>query len=109
MDNRASNSSKKGNTSHKGIAAKEDSGILAMTLPPRTPSLMPLDYAIWEAIEDKMVETAPTDREAKKDFLKRLGKCARSLPKGFVARKIKKMKANLQGIIDAKGWHAKND
>ena len=100
---------KKGNQSNKGIAAKEASGILAMTLPPRTPSLMPLDYAIWEAIDDKMVETAPTGRESKKDFLKRLSRCARGLPKGFVARQIKKMRANLQGIIDAKGWHPKND
>ena len=100
---------RKGNASGKGIQAKEDSGILAMTLPPRTPSLMPLDYAIWKKIEDKMLETEPEGTERKADFLKRLKRCAKTLPKGYVAKMIGRMKANLQGLVDAKGWHAKND
>ena len=37
---------RKGNRSRKGIDAKLKVGIKAAVLPPRTPSLMPLDYAI---------------------------------------------------------------
>jgi hypothetical protein len=37
---------RKGNQSNKGIKAKKDAGIRALTLPPRTPAWMPLDYAI---------------------------------------------------------------
>ena len=37
---------RKGNQSGKGVAAKEKAKIRAMTLPPRTPSWMPLDFAL---------------------------------------------------------------
>lgn len=37
---------RKGHYSNKRIAAKKEAGIYAIKLPPRTPSLMPLDYAI---------------------------------------------------------------
>ena len=42
---------RKGNQSGKGLKAKKDVNIRALTLPPRTPSLMPLEYAIWTEIE----------------------------------------------------------
>ena len=38
---------RKGNQSNKGKAAKVKSKINAITLPPRSPCWMPLDYAIW--------------------------------------------------------------
>ena len=33
---------------------------------------------------------------------------AKSLPRGSVANVIQRMKANIQEVIDAKGYHAKN-
>ena len=56
---------RKGNTSGKGIKAKARAKIYAMTLPPRTPSLMPLDYAIWYRIITKVMEDAPEGKETK--------------------------------------------
>ena len=69
--------------------------IKTMTLPPWTPSLMPLDFAIWNQIEKKLVDTSPRGTETKEVCLERLRQCARSLPKGFVRNAISRMKANL--------------
>ena len=66
--------------SRNGKDAKIKSNIVAMTLPPRTPSLMPLDYSIWKQIVDKMVATAPAGTETKFKFLKRLRGVAKGRP-----------------------------
>ena len=100
---------RKGNQSGKGVAAKDRAKIRAMTLPPRTPSWMPLDYAIWHAIDQRMAESAPDATESKADYLARLEKTARSLPRSFVRKVLGRMKGNIQGVIDAGGYHAKND
>ena len=100
---------RKGNQSGLGLRAKESVKIRAMTLPPRTPSWMPLDYAIWAAIERKMDETAPHGAESKEAFLARLKKSAMTLPRAFVRKVVARMKGNIQGVIDARGYHAKDD
>ena len=100
---------RKGNQSGKGVAAKEASKIRAMTLPPRTPSWMPLDYAIWHAIEQRMNESAPDHDETKDDYLARLEAAALKLSKPYVRKVIGRMHDNIRAVIDAKGYHAKND
>ena len=100
---------RKGNQSNKGIAAKSRVGIEAMTLPPRTPSLMPLDYAIWAAINKKMVAGAPHGTEAKAAFLARLARTAKGLSRTYIKKVIARYKANITALIAAKGYHPKND
>ena len=100
---------RKGFQSRKGLAAKEEAKIKAMTLPPRTPSLMPLDFSIWKRIEDIMLEQAPDGRESKADFVQRLKATAKNLPRSFIAKQIDRMKNNLQALCDAKGYTPKND
>ena len=100
---------RKGNQSGKGIAAKARCNITALTLPPRTPSWMPLDYAVWTAIVAKLVASAPVGKESKADFIARAKACSMSLPRGFIRKTIGRMKRNIQGVIDAGGFHAKND
>ena len=100
---------RKGNTSGLGIAAKARVGIYPLTLPPRTPSLMPLDYAIWHRVVVKVMDSAPAGSESKDAFLARLRAAAMSLPKGFVKSVIGRMKGNVQALIDAKGYTPKND
>ena len=80
-----------------------------MTLPPRTPCWMPLDYSIWDTIVDNLMEESPDGHEGKAEFLERLKKTALGLPKGYVAKQIAKMKPRIKGGIDAKGWCPKND
>jgi hypothetical protein len=99
----------KGNQSGLGIKAKEAAHIRAMTLPPRTPSWMPLDFSIWAKIEAAMDKTAPEGTETKADFIARLARCARTLPRSVVREALGRMKGNIQGVIDARGYYAKND
>ena len=98
-----------GNQSGLGLAAKRKANIQAMTLPPRTPSWMPLDYAIWTAIEKAMDDTAPAGKESKEEYLSRLETCARTLPRGFVRKVIARMRSNIQGVIEVGGYHARDD
>ena len=100
---------RKGNASGKGIRAKKVAKIRAITLPPRTPSLMPLDYAIWNALVKKMIDGAPKGKEHKAAFLNRLRRNAESLPKGYIKGVIGRMKGNLQALKDAQGYTPKND
>ena len=100
---------RKGNQSGKGLRAKAAVGIKAMTLPPRTPSWMPLDYSLWTAIEDRMDASSPAGTETKEAYVARLAQCARALPKAFVRKVLLRMKQNIKGVIEARGYHAKND
>lgn len=70
---------------------------------------MPLDYQLWSVIEKRMKESTPEGSETKAEYLARLRKMATTLPKGTVVDAINKMKDNLQGIVKAKGFHAKRD
>lgn len=70
---------------------------------------MPLDYAVWEAVEDKMAASAVRAVETNDKFLARLQKCAKTLHRGFNNKVVSKMKDNIQGVIDAHGFHATSD
>ena len=98
---------RKGNQSGKGIEAKTEAHIHAMTLPPRTPEWMPLDYAIWTAIDAKMIECEPDGTETRKQYLARLRMCALGLPRKFIRQTIDRMPKNIREVKDAKGYHGK--
>ena len=101
---------RKGNQSNRGIAAKKEAKIKAVTLPPRTPSLMQLDYSIWQRIVRKMVETMPSEgTESMDEFLARLRKIATRLPKKYIKSVIDEMPANVRALADAKGYTPKKD
>ena len=100
---------RKGNVSGLGIEAKARAIICAQTLPPRTPSLMPLDYSVWHAIVQKMAAGGPKGTETRHAFLSRLKKVAKSLPKGFIKSVIGRMKSNTKALVDAGGCTPKND
>lgn len=100
---------RKGNQSNKGKRAKAAAEIKAITLPPRSPCWMPLDFSIWDRILDDVLENAPGYVETKPEFLRRLRKCAMSLPRGWVAKQIGRMKEQIEGVVDAKGYHPKTD
>jgi hypothetical protein len=100
---------RKGNTSGKGVAAKRRAKIYPMVLPPRTPSLMPLDYAIWHRIMTELMEKAPEGTEKKEQFLARLRGIAMGLPKSFVKSVIQRMRKNTKALVTSKGFTPKND
>ena len=101
---------RKGYQSNKGIAAKRKAGIRSIVLPPRSPSLMPLDYSLWTRILDRMDKSAPsTGTETKTDFNKRLRQAALRLPKSIVRNAINKMRPNIRAIVTAKGYVPRGD
>ena len=98
---------RKGNQSSKGIAAKAEACIHAMTLPPRTPEWMPLDFAVWKAIEDKMLTCEPETTETREQYLTRLKRCALALPRAFIRKVIGRMRTNINEVKTARGYHGK--
>ena len=90
----AEDGDRKGFKSGKSNAAKEEMKIDTLALPPRSPSLMPLDYSLRTQIDLKMAACEPTGRETKAAFLARLKRCARSLPKATVRKTVMRMKAD---------------
>ena len=98
---------RKGNQSGNGIRAKAEAKIRALTLPPHTPSWMPLDYAVWSEILRRMDMSGPrAGTESKAAYVKRLEETARKLPRGYVKSVIAKMKGNIKDVVDADGYHA---
>ena len=96
---------RKGNQSKKGLAAKRRAHIRSLTLPPRTPELMPLDAKIWQVIEHRMDAGSPSGTETRAAFLSRLRRTALTLPRPVVRKAIEKTPAILSGIIAAHGYH----
>lgn len=102
----------KGWQSGLGLTAKATLKLNAETLPPRSPSLMPLDYAIWSEVSKRMAQwdrENPDTVESKEEFKARLRKTALNLPRPWVKQAVLRMKKNCQGIWKANGFHAKND
>ena len=98
-----------GNQSNRGVEAKKRAKLDALTLPPRTPSLMPLDYAIWHRIIQTVMKEAPAGTETKAAYLARLRTAAQRLPRAFVQGVVGRMHGNLEALVASKGYAPKND
>ena len=96
----------KGYQSNKGIAAKKAQKIISMQLPPRSPEWMPLDYSLWKAIEDQMLNDANVSGvETMKEYLSRLEHTAKSLPRKLVRDALGQMKTRIVATKKLKGEH----
>ena len=95
--------------SKKGIAAKKAAKIAVFRIPPRSPDLNVLDYAVWTEINKRMRRQerkfSKQKVETKQAYLKRLDGTARRLGEGFLRRSIADMKRRCQRLHDAKGGH----
>ena len=99
----------KGFQSNKGKKAKADEKIESLLLPPRSPGLMPLDYSLWDEIEDRVLASKKSGMESRAAFAKRLRQTALRLPKSLVKSCLAKMKENIQATVKAKGGNADLD
>ena len=72
---------------------------------------MPLDFALWHDIVEKMASIAPSTVESEAYCLSHLERVAKSppFPRAFVRKVLGRMRDNIQGAIAAGGYHAKND
>lgn len=93
----------KGYKSNLGLEAKKKEKIKTMTLPPRSPGMMPLDYCLWDEIEDRVLEKEVPDDETKQQYMQRLRMTALRLPQDLVKNTVMRMKANIKATKDSKG------
>jgi hypothetical protein len=101
---------RKGFQSTKGLSAKKTARISTLKLPPRSPGLHVLDYAVWQKVDEKMLGCAPNGRESKKDFIARLKHCARRVCTGkFLRKKVSQIKGRLADVVASGGFNPKND
>ena len=92
-----------GYKSKKAVAAKEAARISAVPFPKYSPDLNPLDFAVWTAIEKRMVENAPAGRETVEGYKKRLRSTALRLPTTFLRKAITSIPSRMAAIVAAKG------
>ena len=95
--------------SKKGLAAKAEKNIHTVKWPRYSPDLNPLDFSLWDAINEQMDLCAPKGRESKEDFKKRLRRVALNLTTAFVRKAVKSMKKRATAIWKARGRHISMD
>ena len=92
-----------------GVEAKAEVNIHAIRWPRYSPDLMPLDFSLWESINAAMDKCAPSERESKDAFQKRLRRVALRLPACVVRKAVKAMKRRAADIHRAGGGHIARD
>ena len=65
--------------------------------------MMPLDYTLWNEIEDRVLAKHIPRDETNEMYLKRLRSVALHLPKRIVKNTVMRMKANIQATYDSNG------
>jgi hypothetical protein len=93
--------------SRAGEAAKRAVGIKVFEIPKRSPDLNVCDYALWAAVNRKMRRQERlfprSKRESRQEFIDRLRRVARGLPRAFVEGCIGDMKRRCQLLYESRG------
>jgi hypothetical protein len=100
---------RKGYHSGKGKAAKQEESIVSWTLPPRTPQWMPLDFCLWNEIEQRVLKKQVIHKESKKQYSDRLRHVAMALPSTIIDNCLASMHQRIKDTVVAKGRHTKRD
>ena len=100
---------RKGYQSAMGKAAKRDESIVSWTLPPRTPQWMPLDFCLWNEIEQRALKAQVARKETKKQYAGRLRRVAMGLPSEIVNNCLASMQQRIKDTVAAKGRHTRRD
>ena len=95
--------------SSAGVRTKNQANIRVLAIPKRSPDLSGMDYAVWKKIVQTMRSQErrfkKSKRESRSDFLARLQRTAKSLPRSFINKAIGNMKERCNRVYEAKGWH----
>ena len=100
---------REGFQSWAGRGAKDAERIESWKLPPRSPDLMPLDFCLWDAVEDKTISKSNVVGESLSAYKTRLKRAASRLPKTLVRGCLQSMGKRIQEVIKCKGKHVKMD
>ncbi|CAE7522337.1 F52C9.6 [Symbiodinium sp. CCMP2592] len=97
-----------GYKSSKGLAAKHEAQIGVLEIPKRSPDLSVLDYAIWKEVNKRLRKQEKTwsgaKRETRPQYLKRLKRTIRNLPKAFLEDSIGDMVRRCKRLYESKGY-----
>ena len=95
--------------SKKGIIAKRQAKLKVFEIPKRSPDLNVCDYALWKQVARimrRLEKRFPKGkRETRKQYLDRLRRAARNLPKSFIDHSIGDMRRRCQCLYAAKGGY----
>ena len=99
-----------GYKSSKAKDAKKAAGMVPIELPPRSPDLNPLDFSLWAEVNRRMraqeKKFAPSKRETRQTYLKRLRRTAMNLPESYINNIMgHAMAKRCQLLAQAKGGH----
>ena len=98
----------KGFQSGKGKAAKRTEKIKSWQLPPRTPEWMPLDFAVWTEIEQRVLKKN-VGAESLQSYQLRLRQTAAHLPKQFLSNTLGSIPKRIKATVKSRGAHIKED
>ena len=98
-----------GYKSKKGMAAKSEAKIEAIEWPKYSPDLNPLDYAVWDAIESRMKDSAPSGGESVQAYKQRLRRAALRLPESVVRKAVAGIPHRMKAVVEAKGGNIPRD
>ena len=97
-----------GYKSNKAKLAKKELNIHPIEFPRYSPDLMPLDYSIWKAIEDKMAASV-VKKETVDEFKKRLRRTAMNLPTSLIRKAVEAMPKRAAAVAKAGGGDVPRD
>ena len=92
-----------GYKSSKAKKAKKELGYRVVSLPRYSPDLNPLDFFLWNNIEQRMEASAPKGKESMDQFKKRLRKTAMSTSKRLLGKAVASIKKRAKAIHAAGG------
>ena len=98
-----------GYKSSLAVAAKRELGFKVFELPRYSPDLNPMDFFLWNNIEQRMALNAPTGRESVDQYKKRLRKVAMSTSRFLIRKTLATMKQRINAVYEARGNHIKID
>ena len=95
--------------SSKGVAAKQEVGIKAFAIPPRSPGLNVCDYFLWSHINRQMRAQEKAwpvgKKETRPAYLRRLRRTALRTPADLVTSAMQDMRRRCQRLVAAGGGH----
>ncbi len=78
-------------------------------LGPHSHGLMPLDFCLWDEIEERTLAEKTRGTDAQATYAKRPRQTALRLPKALVTNCLGKMKENVEAMVAAGGKHTELD
>lgn len=96
-----------GNQCRLGLRAKKAHNLTLLEIPKRSPDLNVLDYFVWSEVERRLRNSErrmdKSRRESRVQFISRLCRTARALPRDMILRAVGDMKRRCNLLHAAKG------